>query len=207
METVALSVQLRDKSQKISDLRKNRFIPIEYYGKGVENKSLQADYQSFVKAFRKAGESTIIELDIDGKKTNVLIHEIQYDPITDEFMHVDVINVKMGEEIHTNIPLNFTGVAPAVKELGGTLMSQLDQLEVKCLPKDLVHDFEVNVDSLVDFNVAIHVKDVVVPAGVTVLNDPDQIVIAVVAPRVEKETEESEMPETEVAADSAEKSE
>ncbi|MFH1284447.1 MAG: 50S ribosomal protein L25 [Candidatus Peregrinibacteria bacterium] len=188
MDTVTLDVKNRDLSVKASDLRGKSILPIEYYGRGVKNKSLQADYQSFRRIYKSAGGNTIIKLKLDGdEEVNALVHDVMYDPVSDKIVHVDMINVKMDEVLHTQVPLAFTGVAPAVKELAGTLMTNITEIDVKCLPKDLIHKIEVNVDSLVDFHSFIRVKDLVVPATITVLNSPEDVVATVAAPAKEEE--------------------
>lgn len=188
METLSLSVTTRDLSKKASDLRRADLIPLEYYGTGVKNKSLQVDYQTFRKLYRVAGTSAVIELNIDGKeKENVLVHDIDKDPVTDHIMHVDLINVRMDQVLHTHIPLEFTGVCPAVKELGGVLTHKLTEIDVKCLPKDLVHSITVSVEPIVDYHTFVRVKDLNVPAGITVLNDPEEVVASASALRVEEE--------------------
>lgn len=187
MDTIELEAQTRDKGAKAKDLLKENFIPAEYYGRGVENKSLQMDYQTFRRAFNKAGTNTIIDLKIDGKAHKVLVHDVQYNPVADTFAHVDFINVKMDQEIHTKIPLEFVGTSIAVKDFSGTLMSHLEEVEVKCLPKDLVHSIEVSIEPLVDFHTNIRVKDLTVPPGMTILNEPEDVVVTAMAPRVEEE--------------------
>lgn len=188
MEILSLDVQSRDKSLKAKDLLRSNLIPMEYYGRGLGNKSLQVDYQTFRKLFRVSGTNTVIELNVDGKeKINVLVHEIQQNPITDTITHVDFINVRMDEELHTGIPLEFVGDAPAVRELAGILTHHLTEVEVKCLPKYLVHDIEVSIATLVDFNSYVRVKDLVAPEGITILNAPEDIVANVVPPRLEEE--------------------
>jgi large subunit ribosomal protein L25 len=187
METVSLEVQKRDKQLKAKDLLRENLVPAEYYGHGVENKSFQIDYQSFRKAYRESGNSTIIELKLDGNESlNVLVHDVQYDPVTDLFTHIDFINVKMGEEIHTKVPLEFVGTSLAVKDDQGTLITYISELDIKCLPKDLLHSIEVSIDSLVDFNTHISVQDLVIPEGITVLNAPEDTVASVSPPRAEE---------------------
>ncbi len=187
MDIMALEVQLRDKNHRAKDLLNQNLIPMEYYGSGVENKSLQVDYQTFRRLFRVAGTNTVIELNVDGKeKINVLVHDMQRDPVTSNIKHVDLINVRMDQEIHTKIPVELTGTAPAVKEQGGILMHHLNEVEIKCLPKDLVHSFLVSVESLVDFHSYVRVKDLEVPEGITILNGEEDLVATVVAPREEE---------------------
>jgi len=193
---MTLEIQARETDRKAKDLLKDQIIPVEYYGNGVKNQSLQVDYQTFRKLFRVSGTNTVIELNIDGKeKKNVLVHNVDFHPVTDQITHIEFINVKMNEEIQTQVPLEFEGVAPAVKELGGTLTHNLDYLEIKCLPKDLLHSWTVNVEPIVDFHTSIRVQDLNLPATVTVLNDPEDVVVSASAPQVEDETSEDETKE------------
>lgn len=188
METITLEVKSRDPKIKNAQLRAVSQIPAEYYGKGVSNKSLQMDYQTFRRIYKVAGKNTIITLKVDGNdEFNVLVHDIQLDPITDKVTHVDFFNVKMDEKIHTKVSLEFSGQAPAVKEFGGILMTNLTEVEIKCLPKDLIHKIEVSINSLVDFRSFVRVKDLVVPETITILNNPEDVVATVVAPKQEEE--------------------
>lgn len=187
MDTLALPVKTRNSDRKIKVLRREGLIPAEYYGRGVKNLSLQMDYQTFRKLYRVAGKSMVIELDVDGKKLNALVNDIQYDPVTDNINHVDFINVQMDQLLHTKIPLKFVGFSLAVKDLGGILTHNLSEIEVKCLPKDLVAFIEVSVDPIVDFRSYVRVKDLNVPSTITILNKPDDVVVTAVPPRVEEE--------------------
>lgn len=200
MDVVSLDVQKRDKSVKAKELLGTNLIPAEYYGKGVENASFQMDYQTFRRAFRKAGANTIVELNIDGGETlSVLVHDVQYHPVTDNIKHVDFINVRMGEKLKTTVPLEFVGIAPAVKEQGGVLAPHLHEVEVECLPRDLIHSIEVNIEGLVDFIDSIKVSDLKVPAVIEILNDPDELVVTTVPPR----EEEAELPVVDEAKEAA----
>ena len=204
MDTMTLEVQLRDKNLKAKDLLRQNLIPLEYYGKGVDNRSFQVDYQTFRRLFRTAGTNTVIELSVDGKeKMNVLVHDLQRDPVTDNIKHVDFINVRMDQEIQTKVPVELTGTAPAVKEQGGVLMHHLHEVEIKCLPNDLVHEFTVSVDSLVDFQTFIRVKDLDVPKGITIVTGEEDIVATVVAPKTESETDTEESAESDAGAEEA----
>jgi len=187
MDKVVLDVQARDKGLKAKELLRRNLIPAEFYGKGVNNKSFQIDYQSFRKAYNAAGGNTIMEINIEDKeKINVLVHDVETDPVTDKYIHIDLINVKMDQAIHTNIPLNFVGTSLAVKDENGIFMAQISEIEVKCLPKDLVHNIDVNIESIVDFTVHICVSDLNVPKGMEVLNNPEDVVAMVAPPRKEE---------------------
>jgi len=187
MDSVNLDVQTRDKSVRAKYLLADGLIPAEYYGHGIENKSLQMDYQAFRRAFRSAGANTIISLTVDDKdELNVLVHDVVYHPVTDKVQHVDFINVKMGEMLKTSVPLEFIGIAPAVKEQSGVLTPHLHEIEVECLPKDLIHKVEVSIEGLVDFNSVVKVSDLNLPSTITILHDADDAVITCSPPRAEE---------------------
>ena len=191
---MTLEVQSRNGEMKAKELLRNDILPLEYYGKGVDNRSLQVNYQDFRRMLRQAGK-TVITLVVDGKdKLNVLVHDYQRDPITDKMTHVDLINVDMNKELTATVPLKVVGTAPAVKELGGILQTPLSSVEITCLPKDLIHSIEVDVSVIKDFATAIHVSDLSIPAGVKVATDEVLTVASVVPPKgaVVETAEESE---------------
>lgn len=185
---MTLDVQTRESGIRGNVLRAKNLIPAEYYGSDVKNQSLQIDYNAFRRLFRKAGKNTLVELNVDGKKKfTSLVHDIQYHPVTDQIIHVDFINVQMDKVIHARIPLKFFGVAPAVKELGGILTHTMHEVDVKCLPKDLIPSIEVSVESIVSFHSYVRVKDLNVPFTITILNSPNDVVVTAVAPKAEEE--------------------
>lgn len=203
METVELSARKRSKDISPKNVRRAGFIPGEVYGGGKENVSVEFNYQDFRRAYIQSGESTLVTLSLgEGEPYTVLVHEVQVDPVTGRMVHVDLVNVRMDQEVHTHIPLEFVGISPAVKDMSGTLLTSISQLEVKCLPKDLVHSFKVDVSPLVDFHTAIHVRDIPVPAGIHVLDDPDATVVTAVPPL--KEVVIAETPAIGVAVAGAE---
>jgi len=206
METLKLSAVKRDKSLKAKKLLLEKKIPIEYYGNGVENLSLQVEATDFRRLFKKAGFNTVISIEFEGKKYPVLVHEVAVHPLTDDFLHVDFKAVKMDEEVETTIPLEFVGTSIAVKDFSGTFINNFDEVEVKCLPKYLVPFIEVDISALEDFNSQITIKDLVVPKGITLMHEEDESVCSVVPPRVEEEkpVEESVEGATPVAEENKE---
>lgn len=195
MDTVIIDAKKRDTKKSSNSLRKAKIVPAVFYGKGIESLPLELDYQQIRKAYLKGGHSSIMDLNVDGKKFKVLIHDIQMDPLTGAINHVDFINVNLKEEITTEVPVEIVGVSPAIKDLGGVLTTVKHELEVKCLPMDLPHAIQVDISTLVDFSSSIHVKDIKVPKGVVLTDDPEVVVLTVSAPRVEEEA----APATEVA--------
>lgn len=189
MENITLEASVRTiTKKKVSALRKKSTIPAIIYGHGTANTLLTVASVPFQKAFEKAGESTLIDLVIDGKPSvKVLVHDFQRDPIKGQFTHADFYQVNMKEKLETSIQLNFVGEPRAVKELGGTFEPSMHEIEVRCLPSDLVHEITVDVTNLATFDDAIKVKDLPIPAGLEVLDDPEQTVAVVVAPMSEEE--------------------
>jgi len=183
----------QETKKKVSQLREQNKIPAVLYGHQVKPINLVVDYHVFDKIFKQAGESTLIDLTIDGKEpVKVLVQDYQLDPETNQFLHVDFHQVRMDEELQTEIKLKFINEAPAVKELSGILVTNMHSLAVKCLPKDLVHEIEVDLSGLKTFEDAIHVADIKVPAGINILHVPDDVVALVQLPKVEKEEPKAE---------------
>ena len=191
---MTLEVQSRDAVMKAKNLLKGNLIPMEFYGKGVENKSLQVDYQTFRKLFRVAGSNTVLELNVDGGKEKLpaIVHHVHYDPITDKIAHVDFMNVRMDVAIHATVPVELVGMSPAVKEEAGILMHHLHEVEIKCLPKDLIHNIEVDIAPLVDFHTTITVADLQVPEAVEITNNPEDVVANVAAPKTQEQIDAEE---------------
>jgi len=148
---------------------------------------------------KKSGESTIIELDLgEGKARNVIIYETQKDPISGDYIHVDFFQVRMDEEIEKEVELVFVGEAPAVKELGGSLVRSVDEVSVKCLPADLPSEIRVDISVLKTFEDRICIKDLKVSDKVQIDIEPETVIASVAAPRSEAEMESLE---TKVEAD------
>jgi large subunit ribosomal protein L25 len=170
-------------------LRKKGFIPAILYGPEISTSiPLQLDKKEFEKILKKMEGSSMLELNLEGKKYSVLIKEIQRDPISDEILHIDFFQPSLKEEIETKVPLVFEGVTPAVKELGGTLVKNISEIEIKCLAKDLPKEIKVDISKLKTFEDAILVKDLKVPQKVKILRNPNDILAFVAPPeKVEEE--------------------
>lgn len=203
METITLSAKKRTVTGKaVSQLREKGLIPAVMYGKGEESLTLEIPEQAFLKAFRVAGESTLIDLEIDGKAQKVLIQEVAHDPLSDRIIHADFHKVSLTEKMHARIPLSFIGESKAVKGLGGMLVKNVDEIEVECLPTALVHEIIIDISKLDNFGDVIHLKDIVIPPGIAVMHLHGEDPIASVAePRSEEELKALE--EKPVAADAS----
>lgn len=183
-----LTVQKRIVKGNTDILRQSGKIPGIMYGPGIEPVMFSIDNVEFKKIYKDVGESTLIDLCVEGNKdlVKVLIQDIQYDPVKQEPIHIDLRQINIGEEMEATIELMLVGVSPAVKEQGGTLVHPHKAIEVKCLPKDLVGNIEIDISGLVTFDDVIHTKDIVMPSGMTILDDLD-IVIAKVTPPLTEE--------------------
>jgi large subunit ribosomal protein L25 len=188
---IKLSAKIRKElGRKTRALKESGRIPAVVYGHKIKNVSLDVDYKEFEKVYRKAGVNSLIEIDIAGEKEKkiVLIHELQKDPITDKFTHIDFFETSAKEEVEVRIPLVLEGVSLAVKDLGGTLIKNISELHVKALPQNLPHEIRVSIDGLKTFEDHILVKDLNLPKDVKVSAKPDEIVVSVAQPsKVEEE--------------------
>lgn len=187
-----LSAKVRKKETK--NLRDKDFLPAVLYGPKIENIDLTINKKEFEKIFNEAGESSLIDLEIEEDKNKylVLIHDFQQDAVNNNFIHIDFYQPALDEETEATVPLEFIGEAPAVKELGGTLVKNLKDLEVKALPQNLPHTIKVNVDKLKTFEDSFMIKDLVLPQGVKIERHLGDIIVLVTPP--EKVEEELEKP-------------
>lgn len=186
---ISLQTKIRiELGKKTKVMKSQGQIPAVVYGPGEKNISLTVDEKEFKKVLKVAGESSLVELLVDGVKKPVLIHEIQKNPVSDKIIHIDFYQADLKEEVEVAIPLVFEGSAPAETDLGGTLNKNMSEIEVKALPQNLPHQIVVNIDSLKTFEDHILVSDLVMPANVLVLKKPDEIVASVLEPqKVEEE--------------------
>ncbi|MEK7183282.1 MAG: 50S ribosomal protein L25, partial [Patescibacteria group bacterium] len=175
------------RGRKTVALRAEGQVPAVMYGFETEPKNIVLDRNAFTKVYGQAGESTVVDLEIEGTKHPVLISEIQRDPLTDFITHADFRRVDPKRKIEAKIPLKLVGMAPAVKELGGTLLQTLEEVEVMSLPDALVHEIEVDVTKLATFEDVIRVKDISIPDGIEIKSDLEQAVASVQPPRSEEE--------------------
>lgn len=182
-----LTATKRSKTDSLGQVRANGLVPAVVYGASVENTPISVQSAQLLKAWKEAGEASTIALDIEGKKVDVLIHEVQVDPVKGFPIHADFLAVDMNKPVEVEIPLEFIGIAPAEKNGLGTLVKVLYEIEVKALPKDLPTSIKVDVSILETLENQIHVKDLIVPSSVTIKTDGEEVVALVTAAKEEKE--------------------
>jgi large subunit ribosomal protein L25 len=185
----------------VAHLRKAGKVPAVVFGHGLESIPVSLDAHEFDLLRRTVHSNSIISLVIDGKdKQRVLVRGIQIDPRYRHLLHVDLFALKSGEEVTVDIPVHTIGESYAVARLGGMLLHNLDHVRVRALPEKLPESFEVPIDSLMEIDDALHVRDLTLPEGVTLLAELDEVVVKVVAPHVvEEPVAPVEIPETEAA--------
>jgi large subunit ribosomal protein L25 len=168
-------------------------LPCVLYGNKIDSLILWVKKKDFRNIYEQAGESTIIKLKLaDGDERNVIIKEVQRDILTNMPIHTDFYQVRMDEEIEAEIELIFIDESPAVKELGGVLVKNMDEISVKCLPGDLPPKIEVDISQLKTFDDYIYIKDLPISDKVEVLDDVETVVAMVSPPRTEEELAELE---------------
>lgn len=214
-----LDITKREKSQKLEALRKAGKLPAVFYGPKEKSTPIIVSQAEFQKVWKKAGESSVIELHGEGEVHDALIHEIDVHPVTGVPRHADFYVIEKGKKVEVEVPIVFDGIAPAVKDKGGILVKVLRELKIEATPKDLPHDVHVDISTLTELTSVITAKDIKLPSGVTLLELPDEVVASVAeakeeveeaapvdlsAIEVEKKGKEAKEGEGEAAAESEE---
>jgi large subunit ribosomal protein L25 len=188
---LTLNAKIRtEQGRKTEELRRQGFVPAVLYGPGIENRNLAVAAKDFSDLLRRAGKTSLISLKIDGVKDDfmILINDFSVDPINDKIVHIDLYQPDLKKEIEAEVPLIFEGEAPAVKDLGGTLVKNFDEITVKALPADLPREIKVDIAVLKTFDDAVMVKDLPIGAKIELLKNPEEIVALVIeAQQIEEE--------------------
>jgi len=187
-----LQASKREGKVSAAELRVDGKVPAILYGPKQEPITVAIPYNDMEKAFKEAGESTLVELHDGETSHDVLIHEVQFDPVTDQIIHVDFYVVERGKKLEVSVPLVFEGLSPAEKNLGGVLVKVMYEIEVESLPRNLPHNIVVDVTTLVDFDSKILVSDLPLSEGVELVTDGDEVVAAISQPQEEEPEEPSE---------------
>jgi len=208
---LTLTAKIRQKfGRKTQELRDKGIIPAVLYGPKIKNMPLEIDLKKFEQVYEKTGESSLISLETPSsdsskeiKKFLVLIHRTKKNPLTGNLIHIDFYQPILTEEIEVSIPLLFEGEAPAVKDLGGTLIKGIQEVTIKALPQNLPHEIKVSIDGLKTLEDEILIKDLQLPENVKIQRDLKEVVATVALP--EKIEEELEQPAGEKEEEGEEK--
>jgi large subunit ribosomal protein L25 len=193
--------------KKTRFMRREGATPTHLFGHGIDSLSLQCDTAKLQRIIARAGMTRLIALEVEGDKEprSVFIREIQREPCSGGLLHVDFYQVKSTEKIRVDVPIILIGEAPAMKEKGRTLTHSLTSLSVESLPDKLPPQIEVDLSLLEEVEQAIFVRDITLSPDVTIVTDPDQMVVRVSEARVvEEEVAAEAVPVEEVAAEEAE---
>ncbi|MFH1383251.1 MAG: 50S ribosomal protein L25 [Chloroflexota bacterium] len=194
MKQIELQADNRNSVGKgVKSLRLQGITPVHLFGHDLKSLALQCETAKLERSLAQAGESRLIALTVNNEKMArpVLVREIQRDALTGRLLHIDFYQVKMDENLEVEVPINLVGEAPALATKDNTLLQSLQVLTVKCLPAKIPASLEVNVSSLTETGQAVRVKDIAIGQDITVLTDPEQVVVAVIA-RLEEEIKEKE---------------
>mgnify|MGYP001602379627 CR=1 FL=1 len=183
MEKLKLDAKKRTLSgRKVKRLRKGGILPANLYGKKIESQSIEVDLSKFTKTFKAAGETNIVELDLEGKAIPTLVHNIQYDPISDVPLHADFLQVNLKEKVVARIPVETVGESPAEKQGLGTVVVYKNEIEVEAFPQDLLDKVEIDLKDLQNVDDTVYIKDLKIDKNkIEVKDDGDLIVVKVEA--------------------------
>ena len=196
---VAASREITGK--KVAHLRRGGKLPGVVYGRGVESRNVSVDAHEFEMFRKHSGPNTLFDLAIDADRpTPTLVHGVQNHPVTRRPLHVDLLAVRMTDELTVDVPVVTTGESVAITLLGGTL-NHLNTVRIRALPDHLPQSIEISIESLRTFEDALHVRDLAIPSDAHVLNDPDEIVARILPPRVVEVEPEVVAPSVEPAAE------
>jgi large subunit ribosomal protein L25 len=184
---LSLTAKIRDPQIDLKNLRKLGELPSVFYGMGNKSTAISIPIVEFKKVWEKAGESSTVKITGPKISVDVLIHDVQVDPVTSEPIHADFLVIDMDKKIKVNIPLEFTGISEIVKNGVGTLVKVLHEVEIEALPKDLPHDFVIDISKLVALDSLILVSDISLPTGVTMISKASEVVASIVEQKEEKE--------------------
>ena len=186
---LTLEAKLRDAEETRDTLKKNGLIPAVFYGRKEKSTSIAVNTVNFKKVFATAGESSIINLKTDKGELSAIIQDVEFDPVKDEPRHVDFYVVEQDKILEVEVPLVFTGISPAVRDLGGVLVKVLHVLPIEALPKDLPHEVEVDISILIEIGGQITAQDLKLPSGVELKTKAEEVVALVSEAMKEEEIE------------------
>jgi large subunit ribosomal protein L25 len=201
-QAAELAVSSRPLTGKaIKRLRRAGLIPANISGHGEPAQAVQLEAQAFELLRRGHHATGMIALLLDGapQAQTALIRHVQRDPLSDKILHIDFLRVSLRDRITAKVVLRFGGNAPGVKVEGGTLLHLLDALEVTCAAGDIVESLEVDISSLAHIDDILHARDVTLPANFTLMTDPEEPIVKIAPPRIEK----VEVPAEATSADAA----
>ncbi len=175
MKSISLTAEHRTAVRKgLGPLRRSGYLPAVLYGINKEPQSIQLNSREASKIINRIFGTVLIDLQLDGGARKTLLREVQRNFITDEILHVDFYEVAMDHTMRVKIPVRLVGNAPAVITLGGVLVRGLAEIEIECLPGDLIEEVDVDLGVLKEIGDNIHVADLKVPSTIKIITHADE---------------------------------
>ena len=176
-------------------------LPAIVYGHNTDPTPITLDRLEFQKVFVKSGRTHLVDLALDGRTEKVLVREIQTHPRRLGPIHVDFYQVNLQEKIEVEVPVHLTGESAPVKQGDADILQPMHSIRVECLPSDIPEAFEIDITPLAEIDMELRVSELTVPKGVTVLDDPEELVVKIVHKREMKVEEEIPAAEAGVPAE------
>ena len=194
MEAIYLPAAQRDVfGKKVKTLRKSGLIPLHLYGKGMPSRSLHGNSQEVAKAISRVGQHMPLNLQLEDSSGPelVFVREVQYHPVTNQILHVDLVRVDVSQAITGEVPISLSGESPAVRSQGGVLVQSMYRLLVESLPLEMPERIDVDLSSLEELDQSIRVSDIAASQGIKLVGDLDEIIVRITSPRVQQSVEDS----------------
>ena len=185
-------------------LRKMGKIPAVIYGEGMTPLSISVSEKDFSAAFKKAGETSIIECEVDGQKIPTLISDIAIHPVLDTVLHVDFRKVNLKKKVTVEVPVALVGESLAVKSAGGVLLQQMNEIEIEALPQSIPANIQIDISVLSEIGKEIKVKDIAKSENYVILEDTERVIVSVIAHKEESTETQSERTEVEITTEKKE---
>ncbi len=184
MTTASISLELSPREvlgKKVKRLRQQGVIPVHLYGPGVDPQPLQCETTKLVDVLVRAGGNTAVTVTVQGGQETHLAfaREIQWDPRRDDILHVDFLAVDASRPVSAQVPITLIGESPGARTAGGTVMQQLRDLNVEALPLEVPRELELDLTMLTEPDGVLRAADIVIPGNVTLLTDPEDVVVRI----------------------------
>lgn len=193
-QKINLAVEPRTEVGKsLNQLRNAGLLPGVVYGHNFPSQSISVPLKAFAQTYQAAGESSLVYLNLGGETVPVLINDVARDPVSDVFIHADFYKVNLKEKVEAEVQLVFTGEAPAVAELGGILVKNMNNVKVEALPQNLPHELTVDISKLTSFTDHILLKEIKLPTGVELKEANLEEIVALVQEPISQEKLDEEL--------------
>ena len=179
--------------KKVAQLRRTGVLPANVFGKGIESLSLQIETEQLQRTLKTMTANEVLDLKIAGERAArpVIISKVQRHPVNSSYLHADFYQISLRERMRADVPITVVGESEAIKTYNGVLMMGIETVSVEALPLDLPTHFELDISSLMNLEDTMHVSDIAVTENVTILTDPEVVVLKIASPRLAVEGEEA----------------